>query len=50
VKGNIVTTKKIASSFGKRNVESAFEDALQVPSRTRATIRISVESTSIRTL
>jgi hypothetical protein len=50
VKGNIVTTKKIVLSFGKRNVESAFEDALPEPSRKRATIRISAESTSIRNL
>jgi hypothetical protein len=50
VKGNIVTTKKIALSFGMRNVENAFEDVLPVPSQKRATIRISAESTSIRNL
>jgi len=50
VKGNIVTTKKIALSFGKRNVEDAFEDALPEPSRKRAMIRIGVERTSLRKL
>jgi hypothetical protein len=50
VRGNIVITKKIVLSFGKRNVESVFEDALPEPSQKRATIRISAESTSIRNL
>jgi hypothetical protein len=50
VKGNIVTTKRIVLSFGMRNAESAFEDALPEPSRIRATIRIGAEPTSIQNL